>query len=213
MLPFVPNSGITLLGVPIDFPGCSQRTASHWASTVAKANVLLERLRLLPDGQIQHALLRYCLDACRVVHLQRSTVTGRAQGAPDLLQDSLRRAAEDLVGMGVSDTVWAQVTLPMRHGGLGIRDPIQTQPAARLAALAGFELFGRDRVGVPEIAFAHPAPDLLVTINALRDQLGPNFEPLAAWHADPRQFASASFDHASQRWWAGHDNDGLGGEA
>ena len=56
---------------------------------------------------------------------------------------------EDLVDMGVSNTVWAQVTLPMRHDGLGIRDPIQTQRAARIAALAGFELFGRDRVGVP----------------------------------------------------------------
>jgi hypothetical protein len=92
----------------------------------------------------------------------------------------------------------------MRHGGLGIRDPIHTQPAARIAALAGLELFGRERVGVPALAFSQQSPDLVNTVTSLRSQLGPNFEPLAEWHTDPQQFASASFDHASQRWWAGH---------
>jgi hypothetical protein len=107
------------------------------------------------------------------------------------MHDSLRRAVEDLVGMGVSDDVWCQATLPMRHGGLGIRDPLQTQPAARLAALAGLHLYGWDRVGIPEIAFSKDSPDLASTIEALRNQLGPNFEPLAEWSTDPRQFASA----------------------
>ena len=87
VLPFVPNSGITLLGVPIDFPGSSERTANHWASTVDKSAILLERLRLVPEGQIQHALLRYCLDACRVVHLQRSTIVERARDAPTRLHE------------------------------------------------------------------------------------------------------------------------------
>jgi len=87
---------------------------------------------------------------------------------------------------------------------LGVRDPIQTQPAARMAALIGLEMFGRERVGIPDIALQRPSPDLIPTIAALRGQLGPNFEPLAQWHSDPGQLASASFDHASQRWWAGH---------
>ena len=86
--------------------------------------------------------------------------------------------------------------------GLGIRDPIQTQPAARMAALVGLELNGRERVGVPEVALSRPSQDLVATIDALRAQLGPNFEPLAGWYANPTQLASASFDHASQRWWA-----------
>ena len=71
-----------------------------------------------------------------------------------------------------------------------------------MAALIGLEMFGRDRVGVPEVALSKPSPDMVDTIGALRSQLGPNFEPLAAWHANPRQIASASIDHASQRWWA-----------
>ena len=203
-VPFVENSGIVLLGVPIDFPGSAQRTETHWVATVDKSIRLLDRLRLFPEGQIQHALLRYCLDACRVVHLQRSTVLHRAGNAPRNLRDALQRAAEDLLGLGVSDLTWSQVTLPLRHGGLGLRDPVQTQPAARMAALVNLEMFGRESVGVPAIALATPSPDLVPTIAALRAQLGPNFEPLAQWHADPRQLASASIDHASQRWWAGH---------
>ena len=95
-----------------------------------------------------------------------------------------------------------QATLPLRHGGLGIQDPIQTQPAARMAALAGLELNGRERFGVPEVALWVPSPDLMATIDALRAQLGPNFEPLAGWHASPTQLASAPFDHAGQCWLA-----------
>ena len=87
VLPFVELSGITLLGVPIDYPGSMQRTSSHWATTVDKTICLLDRLRLFPDGQVQHALLRYCLDACRVVHLQRSTVAERSGSAPQNLRD------------------------------------------------------------------------------------------------------------------------------
>jgi len=106
--------------------------------------------------------------------------------------------------MGVPDITWQQITLPMRHGGLGIRDPMHVQPAARMAALIGLEMFGHDRVGVPSVALEQPAPDTTQTIAARRSQLGPNFEPLAAWDANPRLIASASIDHASQRWWAGH---------
>ena len=202
VMSFVENSGITLLGVPIDFPGSSHCTHRHWAATVDATLALLGRLRLFPGCQIQHALLRYCLDACRVMHLQRSTVNSKAGDAPQKLSDALRTAVEDLVGCGFSDTAWQQATLPLRHGGLGIRDPIQTQPAARMAALVGLELNGRERVGVPEVALSRPSQDLVATIDALRAQLGPNFEPLAGWYANPTQLASASFDHASQRWWA-----------
>lgn len=136
------------------------------------------------------------------MHLQRSTMNSKAGDAPQKLSDALRTAVEDLVGCGFSDTAWQQATLPLRHGGLGIRDPIQTQPAARMAALVGLELNGRERVGVPEVALSRPSQDLVATIDALRAQLGPNFEPLAGWYANPTQLASASFDHASQRWWA-----------
>ena len=55
---------------------------------------------------------------------------------------------------------------------------------------------------MPLVALSVPSPDLLDTICALQGQLGPHFEPLAGWRNNPAQLASASSDHASQRWWA-----------
>ena len=71
--PFGPSTGITFLGVPVDFPGSSVQAQGKWEKAVAGTLEMLDRLRLLPDGQLRHCLLRHCLDACRVQHLMRST--------------------------------------------------------------------------------------------------------------------------------------------
>ena len=112
VMPFVAQSGITLLGVPIDFPGSSHGTCTHWAVTVQKSKTLLDRLRMFPDSQIQHALLRHCLDACRVMHLLRSTIFERAGDSPQALANAVRQAAEDLVGTGVPDITWGANNTP-----------------------------------------------------------------------------------------------------
>ena len=39
----------------------------------ATAEVLLSRIRKVPEGHLQLTLLRSCADACRVNHLLRST--------------------------------------------------------------------------------------------------------------------------------------------
>ena len=157
------NSGIVLLGVPIDFPGSSQRTSSHWA-----AALLLHSLRLFLEGARQHALLRYYLGACLLVHLQRSTILQRACNGPHKLRDALQQNGQQKTSLGwANDLTWSQVTLPLRHSALGVRDPVQTQPAARIAALVNLEMFGRESVGVPALALASPSPDLVPTIATL----------------------------------------------
>ena len=139
VIPFGGDRGITALGVPVDAPWQlphreETRPECHavWGRTVEKAGMLLQRLRGLPDGQIRHALLRYCLDGCRVVHLLRSTEREGAGDHPAILRARLQEAVEDLLGMGVSDTVWEQVSLPTHLGGLGISDPLVLQPVARV---------------------------------------------------------------------------------
>ena len=79
VIPFGGPQGITALGVPIDVPkGFPERNSPDapeclavWGKAVGTTNLLLERLRAYPEGQVCHALLRYCLDGCRVVHLLR----------------------------------------------------------------------------------------------------------------------------------------------
>ena len=76
------------------------------------------------------------------------------------LSDAIRKATDDLLGMALSEQAWEQATLPISQSGLGISDPVREGPQARLAALAGFESFGRERVGVPDVAYRKAAGDL-----------------------------------------------------
>ena len=215
MVPFGGLCGITALGVPIDapkgFPGRDPSLApecrSKWALAVEQTNLLLERLRAYPDGQVRHALLRYCLDGCRVVHLLRSTEYEEAGDSPAALRARLQEAVQDLLGMGISEGTWDQVSLPIRLGGLGISDPHLVQPAARFAALLNLGMHGTDAVGVPAQVLATPAPDLHDTMLRLQRQLGPNMDPLESWLSGTAALSSATKEHATQKWWAERVSD------
>ena len=104
-----------------------------WGTAVEQTNQLLMRLRAYPEGQVRLTLLRYFLDACRVVHLLRSTEYEEAGDSPGILRASLQEAAQDLLAMGISEHTWEQICLPIRLGGLGISDPHVMQPGARIA--------------------------------------------------------------------------------
>ena len=163
---------------------------------------LLDRLRLFPTAWIRHVLLRYCLDGCKVVHLLRSTGGQKAPTAIQQLSDALRTAAGDLVGGDVPDIAYAQMTLPAAKGGAGIKDPLLELPAARIAALSGFELRGRSLVGALAVVFCRPSADLPSVLQTLSGVLGPQFDPLPSWVPEPSRIAHADSTHATQKWWA-----------
>jgi hypothetical protein len=210
VVPFGGERGITALGVPIDapkeFPGRNPSGApeclSVWGRAVEQTNLLLDRLRAYPEGQVRHAILRYCLDACRVVHLLRSTEYEEAGVHPASLRARLQEAVQDLLGTGIGEGTWEQVCLPIRLGGLGISDPHVLQPAARVAALLNLDKNGTSAVGVPAEALLTPAPDLQGTLRALQSQVGPHQEPLASWLSGTSALSSAANEHTTQKWWA-----------
>ena len=174
----------------------------RWGMAVDQTNLLLERLRAYPEGQVRHALLRYCLDACRVVHLLHSTEYEEAGDYPAILRARLQEAVQDLLGMGISELTWEQVCLPIRLGGLGISDPHVVQPSARIAALINLGMHGSSAVGIPPDVLKTASPDLAPTLLRLQAQLGPNMDPLARWIVDNKQLSSATDEHATQKWWA-----------
>jgi hypothetical protein len=210
VIPFGGSHGITALGVPIDapkgFPGRDPSLAPEcrlrWGMAVEQTSFILDRLRAYPEGQVRHALLRYCLDACRVVHLLRSTEYEEAGDHPVILRAELQEAVQDLLGTGISDNTWDQACLPIRLGGLGITDPVVVQPAARTAALLNLGLNGTQAVGVPADVLDTPAPDMQATLCKLQLQIGPNMEPLASWLSGTTALSSATQEHATQKWWA-----------
>ena len=53
VVPFGPSHGITALGVPIDVKGGKQQGDAKWDKAVHSTGELLQKLRVLPDGQIR----------------------------------------------------------------------------------------------------------------------------------------------------------------
>ena len=121
--------GIAVLGCPVDsgrpLPRGTRPHSEHtWAKAANEASNLLRRLRLLPEGQLQHTLLRHSLDACKVNHLLRATPFPSGQAAAIAFSDHIRRILEDIIGCPLTELAWRQATLPVSKGGLGIRDPL-----------------------------------------------------------------------------------------
>ena len=71
-----------------------------------------------------------------------------------------------------------------------------------MAALINLGMEGPSAVGVPANVLATPAPDLRDTMMRLQSQLGPNMEPLAGWLLGTVPLATATKEHATQKWWA-----------
>jgi len=115
--PWEPDSGITLLGCPISFPGTSSQTVHRWDAVLADLEKATDRVTQVADLQVAHHLLRACLDACKVNHLLRCSdpyvVEDRVVKADQLI----RKAFEHLLGAGMSPTQAEQAALPIGVGG------------------------------------------------------------------------------------------------
>ena len=122
-VPFGPSQGITVLGVPCDAAPNGAHTSQAWRKCVDGTLHTLEKLRRFPDSQIKHCLMRYCLDACKVNHLLRTTPASVGLPFMTELSDALKSTLCDLLGSGISNVDWEQATLPVRQGGLSIKDP------------------------------------------------------------------------------------------
>lgn len=200
-VPFAVGHGISSLGLPVDAPGSTAMASKFWDSAVGKTYTLLERMRQYPEAQIRHCLLRYCLDACRVMFLLRGCGIAGSEVHVERLSEKICEAADDLVRGGLTDDAWAQVTMPIRLGGFGISDPIAAWPAARTAAIVGLRRHGH-RVGLPPAACQHVPPDWTLATDLLQGQIGPEFEPLKNWRAGTRSLDTADQSHTTQKWWA-----------
>ena len=186
IVPYGPSKGITVLGVPCDSKNSTTHADTHWELTVQKTTETLRKLRELPDGQLRHCLLRHCLDACKVNHLMRSTLLSTGPDAMNKLTAALQTAVSDIIGSGVTVGAWEQATLPIRHGGLGIKDPTHLRPLARTAALANFHSRGH-LVGAPDDVVAFLSNDVQDTLVLTSERVGPNHDIVTSgWGMLPR---------------------------
>jgi hypothetical protein len=191
VVPYGGTHGVTVLGIPVDSRGEKAHASKKWDAAVANTLTVLSKLRGSPDGQIRHALLSHCLDACKVNHLMRAVPHAAADEAMTLLSDALKLGLCDMVQCGVPHNAWLQATLPVSLGGLGIKDPITVWPQARIAAIVNFASHAHI-VGVPDEVREALPPDLPITLDALSAQLGTTHDPTNKWLLDPSSILAAA---------------------
>ena len=56
---------------------------------------------------------------------------------------ALRAMLDHTLGATLTDLQWEQAALPVRHGGLGIGDPVTIRPFARVGSTLDFLARGR----------------------------------------------------------------------
>jgi hypothetical protein len=122
----------------VDVPGSTAQTAEAWKAASERLERLSDLLSKLPDAQVAHHLLRACGDGCRVNHLLRATKSYAVQEQVMECHETVLSSFMDLMGATLTPPQRLQATLPIRVGGCGIKGIAQLQPAARVAALAGF---------------------------------------------------------------------------
>ena len=66
-----PGSGLTVLGIPVDYPGSSKATEQAWEEKVLALEKASQLVVASQRAQIAHHLLRHCVDGCRLTHLLR----------------------------------------------------------------------------------------------------------------------------------------------
>jgi hypothetical protein len=201
-VPWDSKTGITVLGVPINYPGSMAQSNSAWDQATSKLKITLENVTSVTDAQTAHHLLRKCLDACRVNHLMRASDTYQCAPLLQACDTAIMGAFEDIVSHGLSNTQKVQASLPLSTGGCGIRNPSSIRPAARISALAAFYTRGRSAVGTPDQDMGVNSTWVGPVLSELTTALGPSFDPLPGWSGLHARLLSAEPEHLQQKWWS-----------
>jgi hypothetical protein len=201
-VPWSPGSGLRVLGLPVEHPSSTSFRQQQLQQVVSHLQDACSLLGHLGDPQVLHLLLRYCLDACRVMHMLRGMDCTALLPELGTASACVRSCLGDALGCRkLSETEWAQCTLPLRFGGLGIKDPVTLLPIARLAAGLCYLERGRSLCFPEDIL--HMPTDWKVHVRELHRTLGTNFQPVATW-LPLEAPQSIDGEHRSQKWWSNH---------
>ena len=87
----------------------------------------------LEDPQVEFQLLRQCLSCYKVVHMLRTVPPNMLHNLA-LFDEQLRNSLSRVVRTSLSKLIWQQTILPLRMGGLGIRQASDMTYAAYLGS-------------------------------------------------------------------------------
>ena len=196
---FAPGTGLKVLGTPIEHPESTSYRRAYFGKVLDEYEKALYLIQNMGDPQGQHLLIRFCADACRLQYLLRAMDT---QVVEDLLlraERLLRLACEELVGVDLGEAQWLQCHLPMRMGGLGIRNPVAIRDVARLASICSMMALGAE-LGFPSELLGSP-PDTAAILQGVAKWTSSEMDPLKSW-VRTGNVADAEPIHCKQRWWS-----------
>ena len=111
-----PVTRLQLLGSPLHEDSLQDATSA----VVAIISRLCERVRLL-DRHTGLFFLAHFVSAPRVTYLLRSTPLHSEIAGLRKIDAEVKATLSDVTNVEIADLAWAQASLPLRHGGLGIR--------------------------------------------------------------------------------------------
>ena len=174
------GTGVKMLGVPVGRPGETTYQDKQLETKIVALEKACHAITGVPDPQLQHCLLRQCLDACKLQFFLRTTPCDgtTAKGLLARADEAFFGVMEEMVGGGLHLEARQQASLPFSEGGCGIRVANNVKGPARISSLVGYLLQGKKRVGVPDLAQDILPCDLPNVLNDLKDTLGENFDPI-----------------------------------
>ena len=110
--------GTVLLGAPIGSVELERQAIQDW---VGKAQEIMDRLPLLKDPQSEYAILRSCISPPKVMYMLRTMNPIPHNQLWADFDAVIREALYKTVGVSLSQQQWAQATLTVAVGGLGLR--------------------------------------------------------------------------------------------
>lgn len=127
----VTKDEMTLLGAPVVKGPAQDAALTHKIDQLKKA---LERLSMIHSHDAL-VLLKNSLSIPKLLYLLR---TADCSDNPLLatFDNTLRSGLSSILNVDLSDIQWLQASLPVRHGGLGIRSAQMLAPSAFLASAA-----------------------------------------------------------------------------
>ena len=127
------EEGAHLLGSPVY--GSAEFFENSVAKKVEKILEMQAYLEDLDDPQVEELhLLRSCLSQCKLNYLLQTLPPGSALEACKRFDMGLRHSLESITRSSLDNAVWQQAALPIRLGGLGLREAVASAPAAFLGS-------------------------------------------------------------------------------
>ena len=131
-----------MLGLPVCYPGSHAFAEELLSHLVEGMDASCKMLSNLGDSQVEQLLLRYCLDACKITHFLRGADCIPLQVQLRRASAVIRRTLESTLGTPMTEEQWIQATLPLRHGGLGIKNLLVVVTTTTIATILTYSLRG-----------------------------------------------------------------------